>query len=225
METGSGRSVIFSTALSRAALLFVAAALVVSGCGGGSPRVSLKPPEKRYRGSDYSQLLARWTREAKIINLRRLDTPLRVHATFFSPDFVDAYVARYEELFKISGRERDAKLRQYTEQFKTHYRFTVFAATTDRKWNDLAKKDSVWRVALVNDLEQQVSAAEIRRERRITETTKEFFPHVEPFYQMYTFRFPRLQVDGRPLISAKTRRLVLRFAGPLGTSELVWRLR
>lgn len=205
--------------------MLVAVSLLGLGCGAGSPRVSLEPPKQRYRASDYSELLTRWTRDAKIIKLSRLDTPLRVHATFFSPDYVDAYVARYEDLFQISGRERNAMLKRYAEQFKTHFHFVVFAATTDSKWNDLDRRDSIWRVALVNDMRQQVLPVEVKRERRITETTRDLYPFVEPFYQMYTIRFPRKQVDDRPLVSPTTRHLVLRFAGPLGKSELTWRLR
>jgi len=200
-------------------------AIVAVGCGGGSPRVSLGKPNQRFRAGDYSDALGRWTRESKIINLTRLDTPLRVRATLFSPEFIAAHVAKYEDLFKIPGRERDALLKKLNEGFKTHFTLVIFAATTDRKWNDLERKDSIWRIALVNDMEQQVAPVEVRKERRITETTRDLYPHVEPFYLMYTFRFPRLQVDGRPLVGPKTRRLVLRFAGPLGKSELTWRLR
>lgn len=205
--------------------LALAAAMALAGCGGGSPIVSLKPPEKRARADDYDDQLQRWTRNEKIINLVRLDTPLRVFATFFAPEFADAHVARHEDLFKISGRERNAMLRGFAQAFKDHYTFVVFAATTDRKWNDLHKKDSVWRLALVNDMRQQVSPTDVKRHLNITETTRNLYPHVEPFYQMYTLRFPRLQVDGRPLVSSSTRSLTLRFAGPLGMTALVWRLR
>lgn len=200
-------------------------ALALAGCGGSAPIVSLNPPAKRLRADDYVEQLQRWTRNQKIINLTRLDTPLRVHATFFSPEFVNAYVARHEELFKIPGRERDAMLNGYALAFKEHFTFVVFAATTDRKWNDLHKKDSIWRVALVNDMRQQVAPTDVKRQLTITETTRVLFPQVEPFYLMYTLRFPRLQEDGRPLVGASTRSLTLRFAGPLGKTELVWRLR
>ena len=205
--------------------LIMALALALAGCGGSAPIVSLKPPAKRPRANDYEEQLQRWTRNEKIINLTRLDTPLRVHATFFSPEFVDAYVARHEELFKIPGRERDAMLRGYAQAFKEHFTFVVFAATTDRKWNDLHKKDSIWRVALVNDMRQQVAPTDVKRQLTITETTRVLFPQVEPFYLMYTLRFPRLQEDGSPLVGATTRSLTLRFAGPLGKTELVWRMR
>jgi hypothetical protein len=205
--------------------LWLILSLALAGCGGGTPTVSLKPPAKHLRADDYDGQLGRWTRNEKIINLVRLDTPLRVHATLFSPEFVDAYVAKHEDLFKISGRERDKMLRGYAEAFKEYFTFVVFAATTDRKWNDLHKKDSVWRVALVNDMRQQVAPIMVKRHLNITETTRVLFPQVEPFYQMYTLRFPRLQEDGRPLVSTGTRSLTLRFAGPLGKTELVWRLR
>lgn len=198
---------------------------LLSGCSKTSDLVSLSPPTRSIRSADYEAMLGRWTRSAKIISLKHLDTTLRVHATCFSPEFIAAYVAHHEELFKVSGRERRHLLAEMNDSFKTHITFVVFAATTDLRWNDLDQPDSVWRVALINDMEQQVASSTVVRERRVTATMAEFYPHAEPFYRMYTFRFPRVMEDGQPLLKPGSRTMALRFTGPLGRTELTWRLK
>ena len=71
---------------------------------------------------------------------------------------------------------------------------------------------------------QQVGPSKIVLIRRPTETDRAFFPHIGMFYRLYTVRFPRQLPSGQPLIAATTTRLVLRAAGALGSTELVWRV-
>lgn len=195
------------------------------GCTGGAPNVSLDPPKKRPRGRDYPAMLERWTRSTKVISFKHLDTTIRVHATCFSPEFTAAYISKYSDLFKISGRKRNDMERSFDEIWSETYYFLVAASTTKQAWNDLEKEESVWRMSLVNDLEQQVTASAVEVKRKVTATTVEFFPFVEHFYRVYFVRFPRKMEDGKPLVTPDTRYLALRLAGPLGQAKLVWRLR
>ena len=208
-----------------AVVVTVAGWLLCAGCGGGTPRVSLKPPGKTPRASDYPAALDRWTRSDNILSFEHLDTTLRVHVTCFSPEFTAAYVSKYTELFKISGRERANMAQEFQKSWAESYTFLVAAATTKNAWNDFDEDESVWKVALVNDLEQQVAPSSVELKREITATTHEFFPYVRNFYRVYMFRFPRKLEDGKPLVTASSRHLALRFAGPLGQTRLVWRLR
>lgn len=204
------------------ALLLGLVALV--GCAPSSPQVSLAPAKSRYGQGAYEQVLTNWTRKAKIIQLDRLDTTLRVHATCLAPDFIAGYVARYEHLFKLPGRERRRMSEQMNAEWSKSYGFVVGAATTDAKWNDFDKPNSIWRLALINDLQQQVAPLEVKAEKVITATIRGMYPYVGDFFRVYTVRFPRKLSDGTDLIRPKTRHMALRFAGPLGKTELVWRL-
>ena len=204
---------------------FSLVALGAAGCTPQSPMVNIAPTSHQYGQGAYQRVFTHWTRQAKIIKLERLDTTMRVHATCISPDFIAAYVARYEHLFKLPRRERNRISAEMNDTWKKSYSFTVAAATTDFRWNDFDKKQSIWRIALINDLQQQVAPMEVKAEKIITVTIKEMFPYVGDFFRFYRIRFPRKLSDGTELIRKDTRNLALRFAGPLGKTELVWRLR
>ena len=206
--------------------LFVSLLLLgASGCTTRSPVVNLSPTSHKYGQKAYQRVFSHWTRNSKIIKLERLDTTIRVHATCLAPDFTAAYVARYEHLFKLPGRERMRIAREMNEAWDKTYSFAVAAATTDFRWNDFDKKRSIWRVALINDMQQQVAPVEVTAEKVITATIREMFPYVGDFYRFYRIRFPRKLSDGTPLIRKDSRYMALRFAGPLGHTELVWRLK
>jgi hypothetical protein len=194
---------------------------LVGGCSGSTPQLSLDPPRPAPGQEDYPDIRTRWTRSARII--KQLDTTLRVHVTCFAPEFISAYVARRAHLFKLSPAEKTELARQLDEEWSNSFVFLVAAATVDFSWNDFDHKNTVWRVALVAG-KNEVTPSEIRRER-VSATTRELFPFVGRFYEVYSFRFPKTLADGRPLVHGGTEALVLRLAGPLGNAELEWRLR
>ncbi|MCC6751006.1 MAG: hypothetical protein IT371_25340 [Deltaproteobacteria bacterium] len=197
--------------------------LAIAGCAEVATPVSLTPPTAGYGPNDYPEVLGRWTRNARV--LKQLDTALDAHATIFSPDFISAYVARRARIFKLP-REQHWRLEQeLLAQWRDSIPVVVSAATHDRSWNDFHRKNSVWRIALVNDRNEQVDAKEIRQEPQISATIAELFPYVDRFSQFYWLRFPRVLPDGRPFLAAEARQLTLRFAGPLGLAELTWLLK
>ena len=193
----------------------------LASCGGSPPIVSLGPPRSAPRYQDYDDLLGRWTRKAQII--KKLDTTLRVNATLFSPEFNAVYVAQRTQMFKLPDDERRKLATELAEQWSRSYVFLVAAATIDFNWNDFNQKRSVWRVSLANDQGDQLDATEIERQHE-NATLKALFPFIGRFHRAYIFRFPKLLPDGRALTDG-SHQLVLRFAGPLGQADLVWRLR
>ena len=197
--------------------------LCLGGCSAGPPVVSFAPPVRDYSEQDYKKTRQSWTRNAQII--KTLDTTLRVHATCYSPEFIAAYVAMNAHMFKLSAAARTQLARQLNDEGTKSYSFMVAAATSDFRWNDFERKETIWRVGLVNDRQEQVVPVEIKAAKEISATTVELFPYVDSFYRVYQIRFPKTLPDGRPLIGEETHHFVLRFAGPLGLAELVWRLR
>jgi hypothetical protein len=205
--------------MTRLLVAFVA----LCGCNPASTPVSLAPPLERVTAKDYDRLRERWTRSAQIIKL--LDTTLRVHATLYSPEFIAAFGAMNGQLFKLPDGERTKLERQLGDEARRTHSFFVAASTSDMRWNDLEGKESVWRMALVNDQQEQLTPVEVRPQRDITPTTIELFPFVGDFYRTYIVRFRQALPDGRPLVRADTRQLLLRFSGALGQTDLVWRLK
>jgi hypothetical protein len=197
--------------------------LVLFGCAERSEVVSLGPPKARVTHESYDKLRERWTRQQKVI--KKLDTTLRVHATCFSPEFVAVYTVKRAQIFKLPPGEREALSRQLKEEWSRSYPFLVAMATQDYSWNDLDRKNSVWKVTLANDKKQVVSPSQITAEREVTPTITELFPFVSRFHRVYHLRFPKTLPDGSPLVGADTEQLALRLAGALGHAELTWRLR
>jgi len=215
MERGYERGLIFCSLT----------CILLAGCSAASQQVSLSRPTKTYAGDDYGKVFSRWTRDDKILQLKDLDTTLRVHATCFSPDYIAAYVARHEQMFKLPRQERDDLSRELNQRWDKAYHFLVGAATSDFKYNDFDARRSIWRVALVNDKQQQVAPLKLVTDQAITATMRDLFPYIGRFTRVYRISFPRALPDGTPLVREDTRHIALRFAGPLGKTELVWRLR
>lgn len=196
---------------------------LLAGCPSGSPLVSLAPPSRPPQASEYSEIQSRWTRSARVI--KALDTSLDVHATLFSPEFAAAYLARRSQMFRLTPADQAREERQLREETESGYTFFVTAASHDWNWIDFERPGSVWRLSLANANGEQVTPSQIRLERQVTATTMELFPQVADFHRVYTVRFPQALPDGRSLLRGDGQRLVLRFAGPLGHAELVWRFR
>lgn len=212
-----------STQAPRVTLALPALLAALSACSGAPEPVSLGPARQRFTHEDYEKQRERWTRNGKII--RQLDTTLRVHATCFAPEFTAAYVAHQAHVFKLSGEKRAELAKQLQSRWEQVYVFFVAAATMDYDWNDFDSKRSVWNVSLVNDKDEQVAPQKITSESKNNANIVNSFPFVGRFHRVYWFHFPKSLSDGRPLVRGSTKRLSLRFAGPLGHATLSWQLR
>jgi len=206
--------------------LLVTSLTALTSCITPNPVVALHSgPRTPYTAADYRRVLARWTRHQAINVLRELGTTLRVYATLRAPDFDAAYLARWSAIFHLTASERQELARQLAAQHAQSYDFFVVAAAHDRDWNDFDRPRSQWRLALLNDRGDQVRAGRIVRERRTSTADRAMLPHLGTFYELYRVEFPRTLPDGRALVRAETRALLLSLSGPLGHTELTWRLR
>ena len=212
-------------ALAAAALV---AAAFASACGprGSAVIVDLGQTPRSYVPSDYRKVLARWTRRALIT--RDFDTTLDVAATLKSHDFRWAYAVRYAAQFQLSTADQDRLLKRQLAELDAAHEFLVSAAATRFEWIDFHKKDTVWRITLLDDRGHELAPLEIRKLRTPTAELEAFFPPstrsqpVASFYTTYLLRFPRKLPDGTPLDLESAGKITLRFAGVLGAAELNW---
>lgn len=172
--------------------------------------------------SGYDKVLHHWTRDGRM--LHEVDTALQVGATYKSWQFRAAYVDRSAELFKLPQTRRLELEAKERAAGNGAHEFYVAAATHKEQWNDLDKKKSVWRVALLCDDRQEAEPLRIVRYQKVDATLQEMFPYTNTFSFAYRVEFPRALPDGTPICGPGTRKMVLRFAGPLGTLELRWDL-
>jgi hypothetical protein len=209
----------------------VAAAVIAGACGprGSAIIVDFGQSPRSYAPSDYRTVLARWTRRALIT--RDFDTTLDVAATLKSYDFRWAYSVRYAAQFQLSTADQDKLLKGQMAELDTAHEFVVSAAATRFEWIDFHKKDSVWRVRLLDDRGNELAPMEIRRLKTPVAELEAFFPPstrsqpMASFYTTYLIRFPKKLPDGAPVDLEHAGKLTLRFAGVLGAAELNWLLK
>ena len=181
--------------------------------------VNLSEVTRSYRSREYRRVLDRWTRSGRIT--KTFDMVLDASATFKSWDFRQAYIAKFVEAYKITGRERDTMSDRELSDARQTYEVFFSAATSKYEWTDFSEKNSIWRVKLLDDKQREVRPIEIKRVKDPHAHLETFFPYVQMFSRQYLIRFPQT-LDGQPLLTPDTKYFVLRFAGPLGTLDLRW---
>jgi len=197
-------------------------AVLVAGCASTPVVVSLGEPSPPPTSKDYVNQLKKWTRHAHLRN--DFDQALDVDATLRSPEFREAFAAKYIEIYRI-GSENQAHTRgEILSDGADSYEFHIETATHDYALNDLTSAKTVWRVTLVDDQGHEVQPSKVTglKERRALD--EEFYPYASIFSRGWTMRFPKQLTDGTPLIGPNTKNVTLRIAGPMGTIDLVWRL-
>lgn len=208
------------------ALAFIALALssvLLVACAKGHKPVSFAPPKRALEAKDYKRELKRWTRFKAV--LRQLDTTLRVYGTLRGPSFDAALIAKKKQLFALDAL-RVTKLEEAAKKRAAEtISLIAIAATHDLSWNDFDRKSSHWRIFLQNNEGDQLDPLKIEKKRRITETDRTLFPHLQNFFNRYDLSFPRALPDGRPLIRPGIKSVSLHIAGALGRAELRWDLR
>jgi hypothetical protein len=205
-------------------LMAFSAGLVGVACGTAKPPVvdfSLAPED--YRSEDYPIVYERWTRHEKVT--ANLESALEVWATYKSRDYREAFVAHYGEAYSMGDAERERLRQSQHEAAATTYEFMVTAQSANYKWNDLEKKNSPWRVALVDGAGREITPDEFRVEKLPDLFEREFYPVKTPFTKTYVARFLRSAGKDEGFAGERSGRIVLRFAGPLGRADLIWSAR
>lgn len=200
--------------------------LAVSLASCAPPPVVLRNGPRTYTAEQYEDVLARWTRSSHAYALQGMDDHLAVTATYESWDFRWAYVVRYAHDFMLTTEQRRGLLEQALGAAEREHVFYVTLQSPTRRYGELTRPTSAWRVLLVNDRRQEVAPTEIEAIRRPGALERTYFPHTTVWRQVYRIRFPRrVRVPGQgevEILDAATRRFVLRFSGPLGHADMVW---
>ncbi len=173
----------------------------------------------------YNRKLEQWTRGTHFVLFQGADMRLTVDATFLSTDFRTAYVARFAHDATLSPSEREATLAAAVARAQQDHEFYVALETQSRRWGDLQRPSSAWRVRLVNDRGQEVAPVRVEPVRRLSAAEREYFPYSSPWRQVFHVHFPRsVTVNGTEvaLLAPGTRYFTLRFSGALGTADLRW---
>ncbi len=206
--------------------LCACALVAAGGCiTGRAPAVDFSEASKSYRSEDYPEVYDAWTRHAKLV--ADVGTVLEMWATLESWDFRQAFVAKYAAAYDLQDGERDALAKSEHDTARSVYEIHLVAQSTTDKWNDLERRNSTWRITLLDGTGAELSPSSIKAEKLPEIYVLEFFPRRTPFTRTYTVRFdrPSHSDGGDPFVGAASGRLVLRIASPIGKVEATWEAR
>lgn len=199
----------------------VSVAFVAVGCGAAPPPVvDFSSVPRTYGSSDYPTVYERWTRHQKVV--WDTEAALEVWATYKSLDYREAFVAHYAEAYSLNAVDRDHLLQSQRDLAAASYEFLVTAQSANYRWNDLERKNSAWRVTLVDGLEHEIAPDEFKVVKLPDMFERAFFPVKTPFTKTYSVRFSRSVGKDDEFAGDRTGVVDLRIAGPLGHADLKW---
>tara|TARA_Y100000589_G_scaffold268255_1_gene259974 strand:+ start:238 stop:825 length:588 start_codon:yes stop_codon:yes gene_type:complete len=166
-------------------------------------------------------VLKTWTRSAKIY--QGLDSKMFVTATFHSPEFRRVFALAFPEIYGHGGNITRRELVDLTHDIEQYLTFFVSAYTADRKWNDLAKPDSIWRLSLEGDDDVSVSPTEIIPVK-IDANLQAVYPYIGRFDKAYLVRFKLADPMNRLVIKSSSDHFKLKVVSALGKANLQWLL-
>jgi hypothetical protein len=198
-------------------------ALGWAGCGAANKAVSLAEPAQAPSAREYVDLVKLWTRHG---HLRQdFDIALDVDATMRSPEFRAGYAEKYLAVYHVGPSLAGQKRVELRALGADRYEFHVETQAHTYELNDLSQRKGYWRVALINDRNQEVQPVEVRALKDRPELAAAFYPYAGLFSRGWDLSFPQTLPDGTPLVQPESRSLTLRFAGPQGSVDLIWKLR
>lgn len=165
--------------------------------------------------SDYDDVVLAWTREVRIYRL--VEHVATVRATLESPTLRAERRRLIGERFVPGSVEADrAGLGPDGDELVV----IVSASTSWRKYNDLAERDSMWRLSLVGAGGARVDP--VRVERLITTGNAGIvYPGANEFSKTYRVSFPAYAADGHALVGDA---LTFVMASSLGEGQMTWAL-
>lgn len=202
-------------------ILLLALGLTAAACASAPPpAVDFSGATKRYRAEDYPKVHHAWTRHAKLVE--DVGTVMEVWATLKSWDFRQAYVAKYATAYDLPEAERAALAKSQHDMSLAAYEIHLVAQSTTERWNDLERRNSAWRITLLDGTGAELSPASIKVEKLPEIYESEFFPDRTPFSRTYTLRFLRPESGGDSFAGPESGRLILRIDSPMGKVEASW---
>jgi hypothetical protein len=204
--------------------LLLALGVAAAACASSPPPlVDFSGATKHYRDVDYPKVHKAWTRHAKLVE--DVGTVMEIWATLKSWDFRQAYVAKYAKAYDLPEAERETLSKSQHDMSLVGYEIHLVAQSTTDRWNDLDRRNSPWRITLLDGTGAELSPTSVKAERLPEIYESEFFPDRTPFSRTYTLRFVHAETAGDSFGGSGSGRLILRVASPMGSVEASWEAR
>ena len=170
--------------------------------------------DTEYTSSEYRTILEKWTRKGSIH--RGLRTELLMNATYRTEEFRKAFAKEYCRLYMQPPHESQKMLDDQVRAAKDYDDFLVSIYAPEKKWDDFAKKDSLWKAYLLKDGRMRTEPIEIRKVKKDRKLFEAFYPFISPWSSINIIRFKKKDQPEAVLS------MELIFASPPGSTTLRW---
>jgi hypothetical protein len=198
--------------------LVLAAALVgaaAAGCGGPPAKVVLDgtwPATTR----PYRDVAEDWSRHGELN--RDYQQVIAVDATIKSPEWRVAFVERDAKARGLDPTATAKLLDDHKAAAAKATEVELIITTWDRRENQLARPDPVWKVTLIGSDGTSLTPTRIVRDKRPKHILRSEFPEVDDFAEAYIATFP----GETPVLVPGAKTVRLRVSSGRGTVEVTW---
>ena len=196
----------------RQSLFLVLFLSAVMGCS--SSHESGKPRNYNFfdalTGADsYSATFDVLTQERRVHS--EFEPVMTAFATYWSKPLRESYVKEMAIQFRLSAEAEKNLAQEQLSEDESFFVFVLSLATREPSWNDLDKKQSLWRVTLENkDGAAQLDPERIEPVSDTDERARYFYKRMDSFGRTYRIRFHKEILKTSP-------ELFLHISGPRGS--------
>lgn len=205
--------------LPAATLAALLAGSLAQGCVLRPPTVAEPAPPLPDAAAEreYAQVLERYSARAELYTL--FDTRAFMATTLQAWDFREARARRLAAFRSETPTELTARLERERAEAAQAHEFFLGVHVNEARYDELDRKDSIWRIALVTP-EGEVLPSSVERVGRSNLPMRALYPYMDLFWTGYRVRFPR-EVAGKATIPPDAGQVVLQVASTLGRANLL----
>jgi hypothetical protein len=202
-------------------MVAVMAVWIFGGCAKVSRFLASSEP---FRTETYKTMFHTWSREGRIH--RGLEVILIASTTLKSEGFRLAYTEEFAAAYRLTDEEKKKLRQDQSRGVGEHLEFIMATYVPEKKWDEFDKVQSMWKLYLVNEKNEQVTPVQIKKLKSGDPVSAHFYPYITPWKSIYTVRFPVFSKTEQPCEAqhnATYFKLVI--TSVLGTTEMVWDMR
>ena len=198
----------------RRELFLLGALALAAGCGPSRAKMAGAQATADVKPAKWGEAFDHWTRSQKVYD--HLETRLIVSTTWENSAFAGAYADEYARRYVLNDAAREEFRKHQEADAQSYHTFFLAAYTTESRWNDFSKRNSIWRIRLYDDKGGSVEPLVVNKVKDDDPVLHEFFPYFTLWTRGYVLKFPK---DG---LAADTKTLKLQITSALGAAELSW---
>ena len=185
--------------------------------------VRLHAAKHEYDPRDYQDIIERWTRRYEVYEA--FVGKAFFTATYRSLEMRRAGLAWYQNIYQLPPNEMEPRRVREENEDSQYYEFFVAVSTHQREWNNLAEAATPWRIAIINQRNEELVATAVTKEDQKSAELRSIYPYIDEYVLTYTIRFPKIP-PGRTteFVTAEPGVMTLKFSGPAGIASLTWQL-